>query len=862
MKRIFSTIAFLAASALAFAAPANVQTNGVGGTLTSGFSTGTKTVTVDAGGTLNVSAGTITFANGQIPAAAISGSVGAVDSVNGQTGVVVLDADDVGLGNVDNTSDANKPVSTAQQTALNLKADIVSPSLTTPSLGVATATSINGVGISGSGTINVGSGGTLGTAAYTASTAYATSAQGTKADNAGAVTGLIKSNGSASFSAASAGTDYVAPGGALGTPSSGILTNATGLPLATGVTGTLPDANTAALTGDVTKSAGSNATTLANIPAISGANLTVLPSNAALYPAATTSTAGTVPGLGGSTTTNASTIAQVNAKATITSTSTTYTPADGSWVAWVRADDIAGSDGAAITSITPSAGTSGAFTGTGTLRTGANGINSHKALSLNGSSNAFASTVGGASLTGDWYASCVVRIASLTGHQDFISWGDGSVTGKRRSLHKFYTDQLFSFIGQSVDVFSTDGPLLAASTNYLLEISSYNSVIKLYVNGLEYDSGKLSLSAYTSTVLRLGQNPAAGEFFNGLMAEAFFKSSVPSPAEWRALRGYVSTTYGITISGSSSSVVPVAGVSGATSITEGWGGSKTGSVVVGAGDPILIGGTVLPFTVPAALSVNGSFGAHAGSGEHMFSNYWPGQNTVAVWNKSKAGLSVVRFLHYKFGDEMGAIGYCTDLEPWGPATTGATFIEFANSFDPSRFGLFRLVQTKSTGGVFCLRHEVRENGDFYWFNQTTLGDGARATLMSLTNSNGNFFVKGVISSGSTPTTLTDSAGKVLSAALNTVGVPQGGTGAVTLTGLVKGNGASAMTAASAGTDYVIPAGNVATATALATPRTINGTSFDGSANITPPVHVISYSAGTLTIEGDDGHQYQILATQL
>lgn len=36
----------------------------------------------------------------------------------------------VGLGNVDNTSDANKPVSTAQQTALNLKANSASPSLT------------------------------------------------------------------------------------------------------------------------------------------------------------------------------------------------------------------------------------------------------------------------------------------------------------------------------------------------------------------------------------------------------------------------------------------------------------------------------------------------------------------------------------------------------------------------------------------------------------------------------------------------------------------------------------------------------------------------------------------------------------
>lgn len=36
----------------------------------------------------------------------------------------------VGLGNVDNTSDANKPVSTAQQTALNLKANLASPTFT------------------------------------------------------------------------------------------------------------------------------------------------------------------------------------------------------------------------------------------------------------------------------------------------------------------------------------------------------------------------------------------------------------------------------------------------------------------------------------------------------------------------------------------------------------------------------------------------------------------------------------------------------------------------------------------------------------------------------------------------------------
>jgi hypothetical protein len=36
----------------------------------------------------------------------------------------------VGLGNADNTSDVNKPVSTAQQTALNLKANLASPTFT------------------------------------------------------------------------------------------------------------------------------------------------------------------------------------------------------------------------------------------------------------------------------------------------------------------------------------------------------------------------------------------------------------------------------------------------------------------------------------------------------------------------------------------------------------------------------------------------------------------------------------------------------------------------------------------------------------------------------------------------------------
>ena len=66
---------------------------------------------------------------------------GEVSSVAGRTGSVVLTKSDVGLANVDNTSDEDKPVSTLQAASIATKAPIASPTFTGTVSGV-TATMV------------------------------------------------------------------------------------------------------------------------------------------------------------------------------------------------------------------------------------------------------------------------------------------------------------------------------------------------------------------------------------------------------------------------------------------------------------------------------------------------------------------------------------------------------------------------------------------------------------------------------------------------------------------------------------------------------------------------------------------------
>lgn len=77
-------------------------------------------LTITAGGATKTF--TLPSASGTIATLSdITASVAGVTSVNTRTGGVTLIKSDVGLGNVDNTSDASKPISTATQTALNGK---------------------------------------------------------------------------------------------------------------------------------------------------------------------------------------------------------------------------------------------------------------------------------------------------------------------------------------------------------------------------------------------------------------------------------------------------------------------------------------------------------------------------------------------------------------------------------------------------------------------------------------------------------------------------------------------------------------------------------------------------------------------
>lgn len=85
------------------------------------------------------------------------------------------------------------------------------------------------------------------------------------------------------------------------------------------------------------------------------------------------------------------------------------------------------------------------------------------------------------------------------------------------------------------------------------------------------------------------------------------------------------------------------------------------------------------------------------------------------------------------------------------------------------------------------------------------------------------FTPPALTLGTATTAFYDAAGKIFSTSLNTVGVAQGGTAAISLTGLVRGSGTSAMTAAELSGDVTTSGSNVTTLAAGSASNLNSGT---------------------------------------
>ena len=175
------------------------------------------------------------------------------------------------------------------------------------------------------------------------------------------------------------------------------------------------------------------------------------------------------------------------------------------------------------------------------------------------------------------------------------------------------------------------------------------------------------------------------------------------------------------------------------------------------------------------------------------------------------------------GEQSGTWGTTTNTNlgdaALGEAITGSADVNFATDADVTitltdvnttqAARNLRLNITESSTGIGSVRNLILGSGcqieKFYLINNT--GTGAKSALVY---NNGTNVVEAITQFNGTIALATGVSG--------TLPVANGGTGAVTLTGVLKGAGTAAFSAATAGTDYVAPG----TGTSFTAKQAFNG----------------------------------------